>query len=166
MAERRIVVDNLVLQYEGLFQITELYLMVDKWLRQRGYDKFEKKNYEHVLKDGKYIEVEMEPWKKFNDYAKVTLNVYFHMSGIKDVVVKKDGADIKMNQGRISIRFIGYLVTDYESKWEGKPYFYFLRAVIDKWIYRVSSDKFEGAVAEEVKHLYQNIKAFLNLYRY
>jgi hypothetical protein len=166
MAERRIIIDNLLLQYEGLFELRELYMMIDKWLRQKGYDKFEKRNHEHVLKDGKYIEVELEPWKKITDYAKIVINMYMHCYNIKDVVVKKDNQDVRMNQGKVKIRFIGYLVTDYESKWEGKPVFYFLRAVMDKWVYRVSADKFEGAVSEDVKHLYQNVKAFLNLSRY
>ena len=92
--------------------------------------------------------------------------MYVHAYDIKDVVVKKNNIDVKMNQGKIKIRFIGYLVTDYEGKWEGKPYFYFLRAVMDKFVYRVTADKYESAVAEDVMHLYQNVKAFLNLYRY
>lgn len=166
MAERRIIIDNLMLQYEGLFELRELYLLIDKWLRQKGYDKFEKRNHEHVLKDGKYIEMELEPWKKISDYAKIVINIYMHCYDIKEVIVKKDKVDVRINQGKVKIRFIGYLVTDYESKWEGKPFFYLLRAIVDKWIYRVSSDKLESAVAEDVKHLHQNIKAFLNLYRY
>jgi hypothetical protein len=166
MAERRIVIDNLMLQYEGLMDLRDMYLMIDKWFRQKGYDKLEKRNHEHVLKDGKYIEIELEPWKKISDYAKIVQNLYFHCYNIKDVTVNKDGHDVKMNQGKIKIRFIGYLVTDYEHKWEGKPIFYFLRAVIDKWVYRVSADKYEAAVADDVKHLYQNIRAFLNLNRY
>ena len=51
MAERRIIVDNLILQYEGIFELQQLYLVIDKWIRQRHYDKFEKRNHEHVLKD-------------------------------------------------------------------------------------------------------------------
>jgi hypothetical protein len=166
MGERRIVIDNLMLQYEGLFELRELYMMVDKWLRQKGYDKFEKRNHEHVLKEGKYIEIELEPWKKITDYAKIVINLYFHCYNVKEVIVKKDGQDVKMNQGKIKIKFVGFLVTDYEDKWEGKPIFYFLRAVMDKWIYRVNSEQYESAVAEDVKHLYQNVKAFLNLFRY
>jgi hypothetical protein len=166
MAERRIVVDNLVLQYEGLFEIKELYLMIDKWLRQKGYDKWEKRNHEHVLKDGRFIEFELEPWKKISDYAKIVISMYIHMLNIKEVTVKKDNVDVKMNQGRVRIRFIGFLVTDYTNKWEGQPLYYFLRAIFDKYVYRVTSDKFEGAVSDDVKHLYQNVKAFLNLYRY
>jgi len=166
MPERRVVIDNLVLQYEGLFNLTDLYLIIDKWLRQRAYDKLEKKNYQHELKDGTYVEIELEPWKKITDYAKITLNIYIHCFNVKRVVVKKDGKDVKMHQGKINIRWIGFLVTDYEGKWEGKPLFYFLRAVMDKWVYRVSADKYEAAVAEETKHMYQNVRAFLNLYRY
>ena len=126
MGERRIVIDNLMLQYEGLFELRELYMMVDKWLRQKGYDKFEKRNHEHVLKEGKYIEIELEPWKKITDYAKIVINLYFHCYNVKEVIVKKDGQDVKMNQGKIKIKFVGFLVTDYEDKWEGKPIFYFL----------------------------------------
>jgi len=166
MAERRIIIDNLVLQYEGLFNIKDMYLIIDKWLRQKAYDKFEKKNYQHELKDGTYVEIELEPWRKISDYAKIVQNIYIHCFNVKKVVVKKDGQDVQMNQGKVNIRFIGYLVTDYEGKWESKPVFYFLRAVMDKWVYRVSADKYEAFVAEDVKHLYQNIRAFLNLYRY
>lgn len=166
MGERRIVVDNLMLQYEGLFDARELYLVMDKWFRQRGYDKFEKRNHEYNYKDSKYIEYELEPWKKFTDYVKCVINVYVHIYNMTNVTVKRDGHDVKLNQGKIKVRFMGYLVTDYEGKWEGKPLFYFIRAVVDKWIYRVSADKYEGGVADEVKHLYQNIRAFLNMYRY
>ncbi|MEM4267996.1 MAG: hypothetical protein QXK37_04145 [Candidatus Woesearchaeota archaeon] len=166
MAERRIVVDNLYLVYEGLFNINDLYLTIDKWLREKRYDKLEKRNSEQVYKDGRQIELELEPWKKITDYARIVINITIWMTNIKEVTVKKDKHIMKMSQGKITLRIIAYLDTDYENKWEGKPYFYFLRTVVDKWIYRVDVRKYESAVADDTFHLYNTIKSFLNLYRF
>ena len=73
MSEREVVVDKLRLSYEGLFKVTDLYKLVDGWLRQKGYDKREKRMAESVTKGGKCIEWEMEPGKKITDYAKIVI---------------------------------------------------------------------------------------------
>ena len=86
MAERKIVVDTLRLNYQGLFNLNEMYMMIDKWLREKGYDKFERKNFEHVYKDGRQVEVEIEPWKKFTDYAKCSIKLNMLCTEVKDVV--------------------------------------------------------------------------------
>ena len=39
MAERVLVVDHLKLNYEGIFNVTELYQIVDTYLRDKGFDK-------------------------------------------------------------------------------------------------------------------------------
>lgn len=164
--ERKIVVDSLRLSYQGIFNMNEFYLMMDKWHRERGYDKFEKKNYEHVYKDGRQIEIEIEPWKKITDYAKMSMKVTILVTGLKDIVVKKDGRDAKMQQGKLLINFMGYMDTDYENRWDNKPYFFFLRAVFDMYVYKINQEKYEAAVAEEVQHLYNLMKSYLNMQRY
>ena len=61
MAERRLVVDHLRLKYEGLFNATELYKLIDKWLNEKAYDKRELRNQENVRPDGKYVELILMP---------------------------------------------------------------------------------------------------------
>ena len=39
MAEREVIVDKARLVYEGLFDVNELYKLLDKYLRDKGYDK-------------------------------------------------------------------------------------------------------------------------------
>ncbi|MFH1439080.1 MAG: hypothetical protein ABIG89_00820 [Candidatus Woesearchaeota archaeon] len=165
MAERRIVVDTLRLNYQGLFNLNEMYHMIDKWLREKGYDKYERKNFEHIYKDGKQVEVEIEPWKKFTDYAKCSIKMNILCTEVKDVVVNVDGKRAKMNQGKMLITFMGFMETDYENRWEQKAILYFLRTIFDLWIYKVNTDKFEAFVAEDTNHLYQTIKSYLNLHR-
>ena len=60
--ERRTVTDWHTVRYEGIFNMNELYLMIENWFRQKGYDWEEKKNFEQTLKDGKDLEIELWPY--------------------------------------------------------------------------------------------------------
>ncbi len=166
MPERIIVVEGLTITYEGLFNIRDLYDVMEHWFKERGYDKYEKKNFEQVLKDGRDIYIETWPTKALTDYARITMKIMIHVKKMKDVIVKKDNMDIKMNQGKVNVEFKGYLLTDWENRWDGKPLFYFLRTAFDRWVYPVNTSKWQAAVAEEVNLLYQTMKGYLNLNRY
>ena len=166
MPEREVVVDKLRLTYEGLFSMLDLYKMIDEWFRWKGYDKRENKNIEIVKPEGKYLELEIEPWKKVTDYAKNVIKIRMQVTGLKEVEVEKENTKLKLNQGRVHFVFDGYLETDYESRWEGKPIFYFIRTVFDKYFYKPFTSGFEKGVKEDVMHLHGQIKAFLNLYKY
>lgn len=166
MAEKKKIVDKLRLTYEGLFSVNELYLVIDKWFRDKGYDKREMKNVENVKPDGKYVELWIQPWKKITDYAKIEILIRMMMSEIKEVEVEKDGHKVRLNQGKVQFLFDGFLVTDYENKWEGKPTYVFIRTIFDKYIYKTYTSRFDSQVAEDVKHLNTTIKSFLNLYRF
>jgi|TARA_B100002003_G_C14107991_1_gene532925 hypothetical protein len=166
MAEREVVIDKMRLSYEGLFKVTDLYKLIDGWLREKGYDKREKKMIESVTKDGKFIEWEMEPWKKITDYAKIVIGLRMIMTDIKEVDVEVDKSKVKLNQGKIDFVFDGYLETDYENRWESKPLFYFLRTVFDKYIFKPYSTGYHSNTLDDVNDLHVRIKSFLNLYRY
>jgi hypothetical protein len=166
MPEREVIVDKMRLTYEGLFSVRELYKMIDEWFRWKGYDKRENKNIEVVKPDGKYIEIELEPWKKVTDYAKNVIKIRIQMNNIKDVEVEKDHTKLKLNQGKIQLVFDAFLETDYEARWEGQPVFYFIRTVFDKYFYKPFTAGFQKGVKEDVLHLHDQVKAFLNLYRF
>ncbi len=165
MAERRIIVDNLKLSYKGLFRITDLYQMIDNWLREKGYDKREIRNQEHVTKEGKYVELEMQPWKKITDYANTLIRIEVKMFNVTDVIIEKEGKKMKYNKGRIHVRLDAYLETDYEHRWEQRPIYFFIRTLFDKYVYSSYTHQFEGELAENTNQLHDVIKGFLNLYK-
>jgi hypothetical protein len=166
MAEREVVVDKLRLSYEGLFKVTDLYQLIDRWLREKGYDKREKRMAESVTKNGKFIEWEIEPWKKITDYASIIIKLRIILTDIKEVDVEIDKNKVKMNQGKTDFVFDGYLETDYENRWESKPLFFFLRALFDKYIFKPYTVGFQSNAIDDVNDLHTRIKSFLNLYRY
>ncbi|MBN2458290.1 hypothetical protein JXB31_04130 [Candidatus Woesearchaeota archaeon] len=165
MTEKRDVVDNLELRYEGIFSLEELYKLIDDWQIQMGYDRQEMKNFEQVFEAGRDIEIELQPWKKINENEKIIIKIIILVKKMKDIKVKMGDSEVKMNQGQVQVRFAGFLFTDYFHKWEGKPYFFFLKSLWHRFVYYLPTDRHESLVAEEVNKLYSNVKGHLNLMR-
>lgn len=166
MSERKVVIDQLKITYEGPFDLNGLYRTFDAWFFEKGYDKKELKNYEQVLPTGKDIVVELMPWKKTTDYFKNEIRVRIRCKNIKNVEIEKEGHTIKINQGILIIIMDGYLTSDYEHRWEKKPLLYFLRAIFDKYIFRRYFAQAEKWLVNDVYQLHGFIQKFLNLYRY
>jgi len=166
MAERLIVVDRDRLEYDGVFDAKEVLRVMQQWSSDKGYWLIEKKHGESTKPEGKYIDMEFEPFKKFTDYAKGIIKIRAQFNEVKDIVIERDGKKVRMQEGKILILLSGILETDYEGRWEGKPLFYVLRTVFEKYVYGPFISGFERGVKEDVMSLKNNLKAFLNLTRF
>jgi len=166
MAEKKLVVDQMKLNYEGIFDLNGLYRTIDAWFYEKGYDRYEQKNYEQVLPTGKDIEIELLPWKKTTDYFKNILRIRMKFVNVKDVEIEKQGVKLKLQQGRIMMIFDAYLESDYEHKWDEKPMFFFIRTLFDKYIFKGYFAKAEKWVINDLFDIHGRIQRFLNLYRY
>jgi len=164
--ERKIVVDHVTIAYKGLFSVRELYRLIDFWFMEKGYTKHELRADEEVREDGKHIYVGKDPYKKISDYLKYVIRCEIECNAVKEVDVEKDGRTVRLNQGECNVVITGYLVSDYEKKWEKKALFYFLRGIFDKYVWRVHTYKGESGLVDECNHLISQVKGFLNLYRY
>lgn len=162
MTEREIIVDKERVDYEGPFEMVDFYKLFEAFAVDKGYDRRELKHSEAATKEGKFIEVELEPWKLLTDYAKSIIHVRVQMANVKDIVV--DGK--KLQTGKVSAVFDGILETDYESRWEGKPILLFLRTVYDKFIYKPLTGGFDKMIRTDTMHLKEVVKAFLNMYHF
>ncbi len=156
----------MTLSYDGLFDLHELYSLINQWLRDKGFDLREQRNQEQVRPNGKFIEVEMLPWKRITDYARHVIRLNIKVLNMKDAVVEEDGKRMKLNKGTIRMVMDGYLDTDYEDRWESKPFYFFIRTLFDKFVYRTYSTQYEELLVENCLQLHSTMKAFLNLYQY
>jgi hypothetical protein len=164
--ERESLIHKMRLNYEGLLSVKDLYKLIDDWFYEKNYDKKEMKNIERVTPDGKYVEIVLMPWKKVSDYAKNEIQVRIIISDLKDVEVEKDGVKTKLNQGKLQVIFDAYLNTDYESRWETKPVYYFVRTIFDKYFYKQWMGGHSATCKGDCLELRDRIKSFLNLYRF
>ena len=163
MADMYTVVSDMKLEYEGLLDINNLYRIMDKWFREKGYDKYEKRNVEQHTKEGGEIEIEIEPWKKVSDYAIGWMKIKFLFTNIKEVTVVKDNKKVKMQQARVQINFTTYLGTDWENKWKHHYLAVLVRAIFDRYLYKKQLEKFMGIVQDDTYHLYSLLQNYLNV---
>lgn len=166
MAEKKIVYQDKFVSFEGLFNLKELFRTIVKWFNEHGYDMFENKNFEEVYEEGKKVMFELIPYKKVTDYYKLEIRVWAVLENLKEVEVELKGVKQKLLKGRVNFTFDAILVSDYENRWEGKPAYYFYRALIDKFIYKSYTDRYEQELIKDAKEIQEEIKAYLNMFRY
>lgn len=152
--------------YEGIFKLPEVYKLINDWAKDKDYVLVEKKCLESVTEKGKNVECEFEPFKKLTDYAQSKVNVKVAAFDCTEVEVKKDKKRQKFSKGRLEINVDAYLETDYEARWEAKPVFFVLRTLFEKYLYAPFLSGFTKRIKSDAEILIDNIKAFLNLYKY
>jgi len=166
MVEVNYLISKKKITYEGLFDAKELYKLMDQFWFHLGFDKSEKKHAESVKPEGKYIDIEVEYYKKESGYVQVRCAVRLIMQDLKEVEVKKEKAKVKLNKGRVQFIVDGYMETDWEGMWETKPLYYVIRTVLSKWVLGSVTGKFASQFKTQVGQFMNETKAFLNLYRY
>lgn len=166
MTERNLVVDQLKLSYEGLFDLAELYRLIDSWFYEKGWDKYEHINQEQITASGRQIRLVLEPSKNITDYFKIIVRIKANFNDIKDVEVEKEGKRVRLNQGEVKMVFDGYVLSDRRGKWNEKPLWWFLSIIFDKYIFKEHYSKAERWLLSDLDDLYQRIKSFLNVYKH
>ena len=165
MAEKRVIVDKEKIIYEGLFEVKELYKLINEWIDTKSYAPVEKSCQECVSKVGKCVECELEPFKKLSDYAKSVIKIKVKVDECVDVNIKRKGKQKKIQKGKLTIEFKGTLETDYEHKWEKYTWMYVFRKMYEKYFHTPFLSGFEKNIREDVDHLKSEVAGFLNLYR-
>ena len=166
MAEKKTLIDGRKLKYSGLINIRELLEKINDWLLAHGYEKEMRKTYEDVFEEGKETTIELAPFKIPAPYMRYRIRMYMTFRDLKEVCVEKGNLKTQMMKGDVNMVFDTYLEADQENHWEGKPLFYFLRMIIDKYVYRINNKQFEKEAVRDALELEDHIKSYLNLQRY
>jgi len=166
MSEVKFLVDGKQVQYEGLIDVEGLFHHIDDFFRERGYDRFESKNYEEVYDTGRQITIELLPYKKPNYYVKMEQRVYAFFKNLKERIVEIDGVKRKLFHGRVEFWFDASLYQDFEHRWENRVFFYFLRTLTDKFIKRSQIHLAEDLAIRDCWDVVDLVKSYLNMKRY
>ena len=166
MSEMRIIVDHLKLEYNGLFDVKELFNFIDAWWMERGMEKRTTKNFEINSPKGKFIEWQSSTWKKINEYFRYILRVRILMYDLKKVEAMKDKQKVKMSEGKVILYFDGFIEEDLKHRWDETPMFIFFRTLWSKFIFKAYTDWFEHRLIYDVHHLYNAIEQYFNMYKH
>ena len=168
MGERRVVVDQLKLSYEGLFNAAELFTVISSWFFEKGWDWMETMNQEMVTAEGKQVRIILDPWKSSSEYYKISMHIKIHLMDVKDVEVEHQGTALRLNQGLIRIVIDGYVISDRTGKWvhQDRPFWWFLSIIFEKYFFRNHLEKLETWIKSDVDDFHQKIKNYLNMFKY
>lgn len=166
MVERIVLVDKQKMTYEGIFIVKDLYELIDNYLERNGYQKRDLNSSEVVKKEGRFIVMKFEPWKQLSDYAKSVFKVNMRLDEVRDLEIEKEGTKMHANQGKVTLIFDAYLENDFEHKWENKPGFFFVRVLFDKYIFKPFTTNYQSIVMRDFTKFINELRAFLNLYKY
>ena len=167
MTEDKQVMYDLRITYGGPFRVEDFYAEIDKWIRENGFEKEPKKKSEHITKHGKKIEWSIEIFRDLDDLHKEVIVLRALMENIKEIVIQRDGKKIRVNSGDALVSIDGFIQSFiHGSFWQVKPLYYFIRTLIDRYVYNFWIFKWEGVVASDCHKLFKNVRAFFNVERY
>ncbi len=163
--EKNLIVNNRTLSYKGVFRPDELFHVVNTVLEHRHYEKREKRTEELVTDAGRRTHIELRPYKDFVHYARSQIVIRITMDNVTDTTEMVDGIKRKFSNGEVTVVLDGWLFTEYEHRWTMKPVIYFLKGMINKYVYTWPLEgSFAGTVAEDTGYLYGQLKKLLDSY--
>jgi hypothetical protein len=166
MTQKNIIVNGLPIEYKGAFSFEEFYGTLRKKVESLGY-KFHEKRFEQFNgESGKNLFIEVRPIKQ-KTFAYVNMKIRIEMKNVKDVTIDVDGVPTFLQEGEIDMLFDAWVFLHYNKRWQMHPVFWFVKSVVNKWIYQFPLEaEFSSEVAADTHQVHQHMKAFLNLYRY
>lgn len=165
-AEKNLVINGRELKYQGIFRAEELFSALNRALEERGYEKREKKTEETVTTAGRKIYLELRPYKEKSNYAALMLKIKITLDEVTETTQEFQGHKQKFQQGQVEIVFDAWSLTDYEARWGMKPWAYFLKGLINKFIYTWPLEAgFTGELIGDTAYVYARAKKLLQSYQ-
>ncbi len=167
MAEKNLIVNNLELNYKGVFNFQEFYRVLGEYAEERGYHRHEKRFEETVKPNGKEVYAELRMVKKKTEYYSLMITIRIRIKELHDITLDVGNIPGPFQEGNLNVVFDAWATTDYDHRWGMHPFYYFIKSVFHKWIYPLPLEEgFLGEVASDVQFVYRQIKSHLNLYKY
>ena len=152
--------------YEKL-NMKEVFRIIDKYFRTKGFDKKITFDEEYQTDKGKYIHVKSEHYKKTDSYVRLQTRLWIYANELVDVEKEVDGVKIKTGHGKLSITFDAFLQTEYFSLMDDKKPMYFLfRVLYEQYLARPRIVYWENVARHVVTELKTELAGYLNLNKF
>jgi hypothetical protein len=162
--EKDLIINHRELKYKGIFKPDQLYAVINNAIQEKGYTKREKKSEELVTPQGRKVYVELRPYKELTRYFVLMIKIMIHLDNITDTTyTNKEGHVMNMKQGDVTVYFDAWTMTDYEQRWGMKPFWFFVKGFINKFIWPLPMEAgFIGELGSDTAYIFAEIKKHLN----
>ena len=117
MSEKRLVIDELELNYNGLFDIHGLFRIIDAITVDKGYTKQEKRRTETIKQKGKEFYMELRPVKRKTAYYVLMLKLRIAINNMRDVEMLRDNKKVILNTANPIINTVFSIPNTFQCYW-------------------------------------------------
>jgi len=155
------------LSYEGYFSMSDVFKILDKYYRTKGFDKKIVFDEEYDGDNGKYIHVKTEYYKKTDTYVRLQSRLWIYANDLIEVETEVDGKKVLTNHGRLSITFDGHIQTEYFNRFDDtKPFYFMFKVLYEKYIAKDRIKYWEEVLRHITDELKAEISGYLNLKKF
>jgi hypothetical protein len=166
MAELKDIIVGRTISYEGLISVKEVYRVAREWLEKNDYNPFEENHVEQNFDDGKEITIVIKGENELSDTAKIKWKTKIVFFKLQPVTVEKSGRLVNMQKGSAKFTTTIQLQTDYDKTMEQTAFIYFIKIIIDKFVFKSYINKAIGRIHKQYGQFQQQLKSYLNMERF
>ncbi len=153
-------------KFEGIFNFEEFYKLFVKYFKDKGYDII------HPIaivnaKDLKQNGVTVTIFElKLNDYFKISLKTTIVYLNIEEIKVKNTitNEEMQLHQGKINIKFEGFMVYDYDSKFSSfGPIGEIIRTLTENKFLKDKTNTAKQILKNHIQGAKEMIERYLNI---
>jgi len=158
----------LLLKYDGLFDLDNLYRLIQEWIVNQEFY-FEEKTVKHKVPSpaGAEKDYDFHGWRNINEYAKFYIRVYIKIYNLKYIEVIKEGKKKKLTKAQLKIYIKGELELDYKNRFEKNKFLIALKKFYNKYILKEGEGIIGGVWWDQLYyHIYKLhavIKEYLDM---
>jgi len=161
MSEEQQVAKAVVSQ-QSVFKVKDFYEFLYDLVKSLGYDIIE----DEFRKDGGETVFEWSCFRWVDDYLKFKIWIKAAITDAKSVKVKRGGVTESMSKAKASMTIKGFVVTDWQNRWENNPLIKFLKGVYDKYLFKPVLDDQKKILKDKVYLIENEVKSFFELPRF
>ena len=166
MVEKNLIINHKKIVHHGIFRTDDFFSVLNAALAEKGYTKSEKKSEELVTPGGRLFQAELRPFKVVSQYINLMIKIHLTFDNITETTKNISGITQRFQQGDLLILFDAWSMTDYEGRWGTKPLNYFMKGVINKYLYRFPLEEgYAHQLVNDTAYIYGQIKNLLQSYQ-
>ena len=166
MVEKKVVVDAVRFTYSGMLDVQDLFKEVDEWAEHNGDERETKKKLQHVEENGKKLDYIYELWKELERDARSVVRLRILIKDLVDFTLERESHIRNMQKGHLLVIIDGFVETDLSHRWSNKPWYVFLRTIVDKIFWRYWIARYDGYVTTASFDLFNRLHRFIKKYKY
>jgi len=163
MGELKTIFQKKSFAYSGLISVQGFYRAVMTWLTENKFNPYEEKHMEQVFENGKEIVIEIKGDKKLSDYAEIKWKTKLVFTKLQEQVIEKDNQRVKMFKGSVKVSTDVFLVTDHDKTFEQSAFLFFLRTVIDRYVFKSYVNRAVARINGQYFKFQETLKSYLNM---